>query len=50
MRVIASLKSAVLNLFRGEPNIEKLKARGLVVGNNFKMLGGALLTILTVAL
>ena len=43
MRVIASLKSAVLNLFRGEPNIEKLKARGLVVGNNFKMLGGCII-------
>jgi maltose O-acetyltransferase len=43
MRVLSSLKRSLVGLFRGDPNIGKLKARGLKVGSNFNMLGGCII-------
>lgn len=33
----------LLKMVRGEPNLKKLKARGLTVGRNFNMLGGCII-------
>ena len=37
------IKDTVLRVLRGDPNLKKLKARGLRVGDNFQMLGGCLI-------
>lgn len=39
MHFIDNIKSYV----RGEPNLKKLKKRGLIIGNNVKMMGGCII-------
>lgn len=42
-RALSNLKGSLVGFFRGDPNIGKLKARGLKVGSNFNMLGGCII-------
>ena len=43
VRALSNLKGSLVGFFRGDPNIGKLKARGLKVGSNFNMLGGCII-------
>ncbi len=43
LRALSSLKGSLVGFFRGDPNLNKYKARGLKVGSNFNMLGGCII-------
>lgn len=41
--MLGDIKKKVTGFLSGEPNLRKLKARGLTVGVNFKLLGGCII-------
>lgn len=41
--MLGVIKRKVVGFLRGEPNLRKLKSRGLTVGANFKLLGGCII-------
>ncbi len=43
LRALSSLKGSLVGFFRGDPNLNNYKARGLKVGSNFNMLGGCII-------
>lgn len=43
IKALSNLKGFLVGFFRGDPNLTKLKARGLKVGSNFSMLGGCII-------
>lgn len=43
MRALSNIKGSLVGFFRGDPNLDKYKARGLKVGSNFNMLGGCII-------
>lgn len=43
MSFLGDAKGRVVAFFRGDPNLKKLKKRGLRVGANFNMLGGCII-------
>lgn len=40
---LGDAKARICAFFRGDPNLKKLKSRGLTVGKNFKLLGGCII-------
>ena len=43
MSILGDFKGRIVAYFRGDPNLKKLKKRGLVVGKNFNLLGGCII-------
>lgn len=43
MSLLGDAKGRIVAYFRGDPNLKKLKQRGLKVGRNFNMLGGCII-------
>lgn len=43
MKTLSYIKSLMLAFVRHDPNVRKLKRRGLLVGENFHMLGGCII-------
>lgn len=43
IKALSNLKGSLVGFVRGDPNLSKLKARGLKVGSNFNMLGGCII-------